>query len=435
MPRIPRHLDWRLTALAGCAAVFLWGSAVASEPRTGPRPNILIFMADDQYRSSVGCYGATPSHTPTIDRLASEGVRMTRCFTPSSICTPNRAAFLSGMLPLKNGAHANHSGFHDGVKSLPNFMRALGYRACLINKDGIRKPSDVYAWEFRILESDRLTPGATNPNSKRHRMTRFDELEQFLASSDSRPFCILHASRQPHTPFLGRLPNGLEGYDASNFTMDSEFGRDLALLDKHGLTGSTVVIYVNDNEANQPRTKYTLYDTALMVPCIVRWPGHVQAGTTSSATVSFLDFLPTLVELAGGQPDSNWDGRSMVDLWEGKTQRHHDNLYFSYTGVSLGSKRDEVPFPIRAYRTDRYKYIRNLNHRVGHPKQDNMQFPPEELYDLHADPAEMHNLAESSEHQQQKRALAAEVDRWMKRTGDLGIASEVESLRRYPPGD
>ncbi len=241
-----------------------------SPPTT--RPNFLIFMADDQYKSSLGCYGARPSHTPNIDRLATQGMKFTRCLTESSICTPNRAVFLSGMYPLRNGAHANHSGFYDGVRSLPNYMKALGYRACLINKDGIRKPSDMYRWEFVIKESDKLAPGATLPKSLRQRQTRFDELEAMLVSEDPRPFCILHASRQPHTPWLGKLPNGLQGYDASNWYMDYEFGQDLKLLDKHGLSDSTIVIYVNDNEANQPRTKYTLYDTGINVPCIVKWP-------------------------------------------------------------------------------------------------------------------------------------------------------------------
>lgn len=227
---------------------FLIGRTATAEVR----PNLFVFMADDQYQSSVGCYGAVPSHTPNIDRLAAQGLRFARCFTPSSICTPNRGVFLSGMYPLKNGAHANHSGFFDGVKSLPNYMQELGYRACLVNKDGIRKPSDLYRWEFRIEESDELAPGATKPSSRRHRKTRFDEVEAFLTAADPRPFCLFHAARQPHTPFLGRLPNGLAGYDASNFFMDSELGRYLELFEQHGLVDSTVVIYVNDNEANRP---------------------------------------------------------------------------------------------------------------------------------------------------------------------------------------
>lgn len=407
--------------------------ARGAEPAESPRPNILIFMADDQYRSSIGCYGADPSHTPNIDRLATQGMRFTQCFTPSSICTPNRGAFLSGMLPLANGAHANHSGFHDGVRSLPNYMQELGYRACLVNKDGIRKSSDRYGWEFWIRESDEPVPGATEPRSRRHRKTRFDELEAFLTADDPRPFCLLHASRQPHTPFLGRLPGGLEGYAASNHYMDSELGRDLELLDKHGLADSTIVIYVNDNEANQPRTKYTLYDTAVIVPCIVRWPGQIEPGTTSDAMISFLDFLPTLVDLAGGQPDPDWHGKSLLELWKGRRNRHHRELYFSYTGVTVGGRRDETPFPMRAFRTERFKYIRTINHTAGHPKQQGQRFAPEALYDLAADPGERHNLAGDSRFAAIQRELSAQVDAWMRKTNDRGIESEREALRKYPP--
>jgi len=415
-----------LLVIAACAT--LQGAARAQDSR----PNILIFMADDQYMASVGCYGAEPSHTPNIDRLAAEGVRFTQCFTPSAICTPNRAAFLSGMLPLKNGAHPNHSGFFDGVKSLPNYMKELGYRAALINKDGIRRPSDIYAWETWIRESNTPLPGATQPRSRRHRATRFDAVEKIMTADDGRPFCIVHAARQPHTPYLGRIPNGLEGYDASNWQLDADLGRYLQLLEQHGLVENTIVIYTNDNEANIPRSKYTLYDTGIRVPFIVRWPGHTTAGESSDAMVSFLDVLPTLVEIAGGESDPVWDGRSMRGVWEGTAETHHEELYFSFTGISLGSDRKTTPFPIRALRTDRYKYVRNLNYTLGHPSQDGVAVPYEELYDLEADPAERSNLADASELGDLKRSLSAKVDAWMKATDDEGIESELEALRRYP---
>jgi len=416
-----------LTVVAGST----FCSAASRAATSSKRPNVLIFMADDQYRGSVGCYGADPSHTPNIDRFAESGLRFTNCFTPSSICTPNRGAFLSGMMPLKNGAHANNSGFYDGVKSMPNYMKDLGYRACLVNKDGIQKPSDIYEWEHRILESDDLAPGGTIPRSRRHRRSRFDELEAFLTSDDDRPFCLVHASRQPHSPYFGRLPNGLEGYDASNHYMDSEFGRDLELLDKHGLSDNTIVIYVNDNEAGIPRSKYTLYDTGLCVPCIIRWPVHTRSHTTSDAMISFTDFLPTLVDILGGDADPQWDGKSLVPLLEGRTTEHHEGLYFSYTGVSVGSNRIETPYPIRAYRTRRYKYIRNLNYKVRHPNQTGPLRPRHELYNLELDPLETQNMEFFADLDPVMERLGDKIDEWMQKTGDKGIESELELLRRY----
>ncbi|MFQ5809303.1 MAG: sulfatase-like hydrolase/transferase, partial [Armatimonadota bacterium] len=142
-----RGLRRLLSAMAGGAALSLWRLDLTRAQVGSSRPNILIYIADDQYTASVGCYGAEPSHTPNIDRLAREGTRFSHAFTPSSICTPSRGALLSGMYPIRNGAHPNHSGFKDGVRSLPNYMAELGYHAGLVGKDGIQRPSDLYEWE------------------------------------------------------------------------------------------------------------------------------------------------------------------------------------------------------------------------------------------------------------------------------------------------
>jgi len=396
------------------------------------KPNILIYVADDQYKSSIGSYGAEPSHTPNIDKLAEEGIRFTHCFTPSSICTPNRGVLLSGMYPLKNGAHPNHSGFYDGIKSLPNYMKELGYRACIVGKDGIQKPSDLYEWEFRIKKSDEHVPGADEPKHDRHRKTRFDKVEKFIGDDDPRPFCIFHAASLPHSPLLNQMPNGLKGYDANNYYMDLELGNYLDLLQKYGAEKNTIVIYVNDNEAQLDRTKNTLYDTGINIPMVVRWPGHVKAGSTANIMVSTLDILPTLLEIAGGDIPDNLDGKSMLEVWQGKTEPLHDKLFFSYTGVIVSSNRQETPFPIRAVRTDRYKYMRYINSGIGHPKLNGKIFPYEELFDLKSDPEEKHNLAGSAESAQIKEVLSRDVDAWMSSMNDNGIESEKEALLRYP---
>lgn len=338
--------------IAGTGSVLLTmtgfqKSAAAAEP-----PNILIYLADDQYKSSVGCYGAEPSHTPNIDKLAKQGVYFTNCFTPSSICTPNRGVLLSGLYPIQNGAHANHSGFKDGVQSLPNYMKDLGYRACIVGKDGIQKPSDLYEWEFRIDKSDETVPAAPPPKyewkgSSRHKKTRFNEVENFISSDDPRPFCIFHAASLPHDPELQKLPNGLEGCDASNWYMDYELGKYLKLLKKYDMDKNTLVIYNNDNEAQKPRTKNTLYDTGLNVPLVMRWPVVIKPGTVHHELVTTLDILPTLFTAAGTLTPENLEGKSLLDLLNGEKSKLHDELYFSYTAVNVGNadwKRDKEKY-------------------------------------------------------------------------------------------
>lgn len=410
----------------------------AKAPNAVSRPNIVIYIADDQIMGSIGCYGAEPSRTPNIDRLAREGMRFTNGFAASSICTPNRGTLLTGMYPLRNGAHANHSGFHDGIKSLPNYMKELGYRACLAGKDGIQRASDLYHWEYKIEKSDEHVPGADEPKQDRHRKSDFPAVEKFLADKgDGRPFCYVHAASLPHAPYLNKLPNGLEGYDASNWYGDYEFGQLLDILDRNGLTDNTLVIYVNDNESGRPGAKYNLYELSLRVPLVVRWPGHVQPGSTNEAYVSLLDIMPTLMEVAKGVAPSTMDGKSMTALLEGRPAVLHEELYSSYSGVIVGSARLETPYPIRAVRNSRYKYIRNLNHSILHPKQktETDLRPAEELYDLVNDPQEKSNKAEDPDLASVKKELSEKLDAWMKACNDKGIESELQALKDFPRRD
>ena len=404
----------------------------ASEPAAKP-PNIFIFLADDQMMESNGCYGARPSHTPHVDQLAEQGMLFTNCYAPSSICSPNRAALLSGMYPLRNGCHANHSGFYDGIESLPNYMKELGYRCCIVDKDGIQKPNDCYEWERRIEKSDQHVAGADAPSQDRHRVPRYDEIEKFIADNDGRPFVLFHACSLPHQPSLSQLPSGLEGYDASNATMDGQFGRDLELLAKHGLLDRTIVMFMNDNEAQSLLTKDFLYERSLRVPLVIRWPGHVGPGTVATATVSTMDILPTLMQIAGGSPPPGLDGRSMLDVWLGQTDNFRDELFASVTGVIVSTNgRQETPYPMRSCRSGNYKYIRNLNHTVPHFVRSSIRLPFEELYDLASDPEEQTNLADDPGHAAIRRELSDKVDAWMVDCGDKGIQSELDVLRKYP---
>jgi len=409
-----------------------WWEIFKKDGNSEQRPNIFIYVADDQYKDSVGCYGAKPSYTPNIDKLAQEGLKFTQCFTPSAICTPNRGVLLTGMYPLKNGAHANHSGFFDGIKSLPNYMKENGYRACISGKDGIQKPSDLYEWEFRIAKSKEMVPGADEPKHERHRKTNLKEVEAFVSARDDRPFCHFHAASLPHSPYLNKSLDGLEGYDASNHYGDYELGEMLKILDRHGKRDNTIVIYVNDNEAGLPRTKFMLYDSSTNVPMIIRWPGYVKAGTSSSAMVSFIDIMPTLLSIVGTEPPSNMDGQSILEVMNGTKEELHDELFFSLTGVIVStSGANDIPYPIRAIRTKQYRYIRYLNFGIEHPKRKGQMSPYEELFNHQTDPDELKNLASDPAYESIRLELSQKVDAWMAAMGDKGIESELATLKKY----
>jgi hypothetical protein len=120
-------------------------------------------------------------------------------------------------------------------------------------------------------------------------------------------------------------------------------------------------------------------------------------------------------------------------LYAIKSHLLRKELFFSYTGVIVGkSGRMETPYPFRAIRTDRFKYIRYLNHKTGQPKQNGQVFPEEEFFDLSKDPNEQHNLAKSVDHANAMSNLSNRLDEWMSAMNDKGLESELEALRRYP---
>ncbi|MDE0821708.1 MAG: sulfatase-like hydrolase/transferase [Opitutales bacterium] len=107
-----------------------------------------MFLADDMTYSDLGCYGNPDVNTPNLDRLAHQGLRFTRCYNSAPICSPLRQSLYSGLYPVRNGAHPNHSRVYDGIKSLPHCLRPLGYRVAIVGK---RHEAPASAFPFEML--------------------------------------------------------------------------------------------------------------------------------------------------------------------------------------------------------------------------------------------------------------------------------------------
>ena len=121
--------------------------AVAQRPPATDKPNIVLFIADDLSIADMGCYGNAAVRTPNVDRLAREGLRFTHAFAGSPTCTPSRSVMYTGLFPLRNGAHPNHSAIHPGTKTLGHHLQARGYRVVLAGKKHI-KPLDAFGFEY-----------------------------------------------------------------------------------------------------------------------------------------------------------------------------------------------------------------------------------------------------------------------------------------------
>jgi uncharacterized sulfatase len=415
------------------------------------KPNIVLFLADDQGIDDVGCYGNNVVRTPYIDRLAEEGLRFRLAFTPTAMCSPSRSALYTGLYPHRNGCHQNHSNIKPGIKTLPHYLKPLGYRVALAGKTHI-KPRAQFPFEYMGLKPERI--------------------EKFLISTKDKPFCLMVASHEPHGPHKkggykpGKIPvppnnvdtqqtrQQLANYYTDIDLLDKEVGQILGLLKKHNLEQDTLFVYASDH-GYDIFAKWSCYDAGLHVPFIVRWPGKVKAGTVTDAMVSFVDLLPTFIEAAGGKPPRDIDGRSFLPTLLGRKKKHHDAIFGAHTTRGIISGRT---YPIRSVRTRTHKYIRNLNsegmfqcvstHGRNYKeisdgvwgswkkkaKSDSFAAdrvrmfqhrPAEELYDLTKDPYELKNIADNPAQQKLLASLRKRLDAWMKQQGDRGMEAEM----------
>lgn len=450
--RLARGAPWLLAALLGAAGCD--GGAPPTEgspePVAGGRPNIVLFLSDDHSRDDSGCYGGEHYQTPHIDRLAREGLVFENAATVSAICVPSRASLLTGLHPQRHGAMQNHSEVHAGTRSLPHHLSALGYRVILAGKQHVAPDAD-FPFE-RVLH--------------RKKNTRF--LEEALDAGGDGPFCLVVSSHEPHDPHEPAAPGEpghvdpadvvvppylidtpamreeLAGYATDIWRVDQQVGLVLDMLERRGLEASTLVAYTSDH-GHGLMAKFSCYDVGLGVPLVVRWPGVVEPGRRTDALVSVVDWLPTLVELAGGEAPADLDGRSLAPLLRGETDSHRAVLFATHTNLGIaGGNR----YPIRAAWNHEARYIRNLrpdqtftnwqmmdtqgkeltdpetlwgswrqaaaeDPAVQQRLERFLLRPAEELYDLRSDPHELTNVAADPGREEQLSTLRRELDQWL----------------------
>jgi len=421
------------------------------------RPNLVFIIADDCTWNDIGCYGGQ-AHTPHIDQLADEGIRLTRCFQAAPMCSPTRHNIYTGLYPVKTGAYPNHTFVKEGTKSIVHYLKPLGYRVALSGKKHIH-PRSVFPFEYS---------GKRNPDMK--------AIDRFFAEckTGGTPFCLFACSNEPHAPWTKGTPSRYKPqeltlpptwvdtpvirrnyarYLAEITYFDSQVGEILQLLKTHGLSGNTLVMVVSEQGSSFPFAKWTLYDAGIRSAMIVRWPGRIKPGTVSEAMVEYVDVCPTFIAAAGGKPPATLDGRSLLPVLTGKTNTHKTHVYSLQTTKGIINWKD--PYPIRAVRSEQYKLIwniapdntfRNLCVRrdyfqswqqaaqAGNKKARRLttryQHRPEfELYDVTADPYERHNLADNSQYASVLNKLKGQLQAWMQRQGDRGLQTEINARK------
>lgn len=441
-------------------------SGVASAQETPQRPNIIVILADDLGTNELGCYGGTNVSTPNIDKLASEGIRMTNNFASCAMSVPIRASLYTGLYPIRHGSFKNHKKTYADTKSVTHYFSDLGYRVGRTGKDHPVNQPTVYG--FETIKGFTVGCTASNPDP-----AETSYIKSFMQKDEEQPFCLFVCSIHPHMPWtagdaskfkpadITLPPNIVDNaktrqefckYLAEIKVLDNEVGKVMKALEETGQLDNTMVIFLGEQGPQLPFGKWTCYRYGQNSAFIARYPAKIVAGTTSEALVQYEDILPTMIEFAGGAAIEGLDGTSCLDVLFGDKDEHREWAYGIHNNIPEGD-----PYPIRSIQDKKYKMIWNLTpeadyyekHMMSPDKAPNIwsswletaktneyakfltgrfvKRPEIELYDLEEDEWELTNIADKPEHAQRIADMKAELQRWMDEQGDRGIAMDSEN--------
>ena len=422
----------------------------------GESPNIVILLADDLGWSDCSPFGGKDVPTPNMARLATDGMSFTHAFVVSPSCAPSRAALLTGLDPMRNGAMLNHARPRAEIKKWPAYFQELGYEVAAIGK--VAHYAQVTDYDFDLVSHYRY-----------HQDDCVEAAVQWLSErKSSKPLCLLVGTNWPHVPWpkesridpkrLAIPPTFVDTPEtrqarARYLAAVVNADRDLGLVyeaARKKLGKHTLFLFSSDHGAQFPFGKWNGYDAGIRTPLIAVWPGHIKPGSTSSAMVSWIDLLPTCLKAAGGKPPESFSGRSFLAVLSDPNMRHRDKVFITHSGDGAMNR-----YALRVVRTRDWKYIRNLDPEAEHhthvdkaaagdgkvywdswvakAKTDPAAAavlrryhtrPAEELYDLATDPWELKNVASDPRYTAQLKALRSDLDAWMKNQGDEGLKTE-----------
>lgn len=450
-------------------AVF---AALLPSPLEGAKRNVVLVVGDD-HGLEAGCYGNPVIQTPNLDRLAAEGTRFDYAFCTTSSCSASRSVILTGLYNHATAHYGHEHGYnhfrtYENLTSLPVLLGMAGYRTCRIGKYHVA-PEAVYQFDQEIKASPR------------NGVEMADRCADFLKADDPRPFFLYFCVSDPHRgggklqdlPYqpnrFGNLDKPYPGiheieYDPNEVIvppclpdtpecrqelaqyyqavsrMDQGIGRLIERLKKAGAYDDTLVIYISDNGIPFPGAKTTVYEPGIRLPCIVRNPYSDRRGTVTSAMVTWADITPTILDFSQVRTKrAAFHGRSFLAAMEQDKPEGFDEIYASHTFHEITTY-----YPMRVVRGRQYKLIWNIAHPLAYPFASDLwasaawqgvlqrgeerygkrtvdaylHRPRFELYDLEADPDELHNLAGDPKHATVLEELQAKLKAFQQRTKD-----------------
>jgi len=436
--------------------------SISPRPEPSRPPNVVFILSDDHRWDYMGNMGHPFVETPNLDRLAAEGVRFNNAFVVTSVCSPSRASFLTGLRPERHGVFNNFTPWNQQNRSFFEYLKQAGYSTAFIGKwhmpgelPELRGVDEFVTFTAVLgqglyLDCPLIVNGEPEPSRRRYIAEELtDRAIGFIEAHRERPFALYLAHKNVHHPFTpdlpeqGRyreekveLPDGshswvnmtnayyeqllyrpmestMRSYGEAVRSMDRQIGRILDSLEKLGLEENTLVVYASDNGflwgEHQLIDKRWAYEESIRIPFLVRYPAAQPRGPGESERMILnIDLAPTLLDVAGVEIPEYMQGRSILPLLGDPDSPWRDAFYYSYYR--------EAPFPAptsRAIRTDRYKYIE-------YPARE------AELFDLERDPREQTNLLATAAPEELQARLRG-------RLHDLRAEAESEGASR--PGE
>ncbi|MGF1760968.1 sulfatase [Photobacterium sagamiensis] len=438
--------------LIGCAIA---GAVFAGPALAADLPDMVVFITDDQSLHDSNHYGNKDLKTPNMNMLAEKGIKFNNAFVASPNSGPSRGAMLTGLMPSRNGAEANQTHPRDDIKKLPAYFQELGYEVAAFGKVA---HSDAERYGFDISKS---TEGFIWEGGIKDAVEYLNDRDK---NANNKPLLMFVGTKDPHVPW----PEN-NGFDPDALTVPEQFvdtkmtreylaryytaveQADTQLGEVYKLVqdklDNPLFIHTSDNGAQLPFSKWDLYDMGVRVPFVASWPSHIEEGIETDAMISWVDLLPTLLAVAGGEQPKGLDGKSFADVLYAPSTVHREKIYSTASGDSGINK-----FPIRSVQDAEFKYILNLYPEMKHDTHINISGasdgreywdswrekakvdskansivyryyyrPSEELYDAKNDPNQLNNLADDPQYANRMKAMREDLERWMNEQGDKRI--------------
>ncbi len=349
------------------------------------KPNFVVFVADDMGWGDSATYGHPLIQTPNLDKLASQGVKFTQCYSAAGVCSPSRSAILTGRTPYRNGVWRHLSGNHEAYLrtseiTYPKLLKGIGYETCHVGKWHLNsqphfnnpeypQPGD-HGYDYWMCTHNNASPSHKNPNNFFRNGEPVGKMEGYSAQlvageaahwlksirNSEKPFALSVWVHEPHSPIATdpQFQDLYKGHENAKYMgnitqLDHALGQVMDALDETGVADNTLIFFTSDNgpvpsyggtTGGLRGIKRSDHEGGIRVPGVARWPGKIPAGTTSDVPVIGTDVFATVLDIAGIPlpKDRTIDGVSMLPAFEGK-QVERPVPFFWRTHVSQPDDR------------------------------------------------------------------------------------------------